>query len=152
MFRVEFLQVCAFTAAEKLYALISEGFVKAGKRKPRTVDIGHRKRPRQTAPTRDTRQIQRIVPGQIQFKQIKNGEFFISHNYTIHIYRWKRKIKNGMPRTKNLLTANISEYTIRVSCKSFYRRYDKKRRLKYRRRFLSRVCMDVCRRYVYVSF
>ena len=31
-------------------------------------------------------------------------------------------------------------------------RYDKKRRLKYRRRFLSRVCADVCRRRVYVVF
>ena len=32
------------------------------------------------------------------------------------------------------------------------RRCDKKCRLKYRRYFLSRVCLDVCRRRVYVSF
>jgi len=31
-------------------------------------------------------------------------------------------------------------------------RYDKKCRLKYRRHFLFRVCLDVCRRRVYVPF
>lgn len=86
MFRVEFLQVCAFAAAEKLYALIGERFVKTGKRKTRTVDVGSRHRAGQTAPSRDARQIQRVVPGQVKLKQIKDGEFLIGHDYTIHIY------------------------------------------------------------------
>ena len=86
MFGVKLLQIRAFAAAEKLYALISERFVKAGERKTRTVDIGHRHRTGQTAPTRDTCQIQSIMSGQIEFKQIKDGEFFINHDYTIHIY------------------------------------------------------------------
>ena len=45
---------------------------------------------------------------------------------------------------------NFSE--AEASCKSFFRRYDKKCRLKYRRHFLFRVCADVCERCVYVSF
>ena len=83
---MELLQIRAFTAAEKLYALIGEGFVKAGKRKTRPVDVGGRHRAGQTAPSRDARQIQRVVPGQVKLKQIKDGEFLIGHDYTIHIY------------------------------------------------------------------
>ena len=45
------------------------------------------------------------------------------------------------------------QYYTQYECRFiFLRRYDKKRRLKYRRRFLSRVCADVCGSYVYVLF
>ena len=60
--------------------------VRADKRKTRTVDVGSRHRAGQTAPSRDARQIQRVVPGQVKLKQIKDGEFLIGHDYTIHIY------------------------------------------------------------------
>ena len=72
-----------------------------------------------------------------------NGTFeaiFFSENITCPRYFF------SVNSTFNRIFCTIFDIQIKLW------RYDKKRRLKYRRHFLSRVCSDVCRRRLYVSF
>ena len=78
--------------------------------------------------------------------------YFAGHHHIDIYHRYKRQIFLMPTRKIHDIIIKIRYNIYRQRNVSESRRYDKKRRLKYRRRFLSRVCTDVCGSYVYVSF
>lgn len=75
-FRVEFDEVGTFAAAENLEAVPREGFVEAGKRQSRSIEVGDSYRATQPGPARDAFEAEGVLLLEVEIDKIQDAERF----------------------------------------------------------------------------